>query len=122
MAPHAPLSEPRPEAPRLWGAAAEGHQAQRPEVRARLEASRNVWRCGVDGGRPHSRPVWAVWLPEGLAFSTGSPVLRRACDGGFVTATTEGGDDPVILEGTGRRVLERVVLERFAGALNQKYD
>jgi hypothetical protein len=66
--------------------------------------------------------VWAVWLAEGLAFSTGSPALGRACDGGLVSATTEGGEDPVILEGTGHRVLHRALLERFAEAVNAKYD
>ena len=117
-----PLPEPVAEVPRLWGAQASGDLAPWPQARNRLADARNVWLCGVDGGRPHARPVWAVWLSEGLAFSTGSPVLRRACDGGPLSATTEGGDEPVILEGTGRRARDRQLLERFAAALNQKYD
>jgi hypothetical protein len=117
-----PLPEPVVEVPRLWGQAASGDVTAWPEARDRLSGSRNVWLCGVDGGRPHARPLWAVWLAEGLGFSTGSPVLRRACDGGPLTATTEGGDDPVILEGTGHRVLDRPVLERFVDALNEKYE
>ncbi len=117
-----PLPEPVAEVPRLWGAPAAGVLTPWPEARHRLAGARNVWLCGIDGGRPHSRPVWAVWLPEGLAFSAGSPVLRRACDGGLVTATTEGGDDPVILEGTGHRAIDRDLLERFAEALSRKYD
>ncbi len=116
-----PLPEPVAEAPRLWGAPAAGELLPWPVARDRLGSVRNVWVCGVDAGRPHSRPVWAVWLPEGLAFSAGSPVLRRACNGGQVTATTEAGDDPVILEGTAHRVLERLLLERFSQTLNEKY-
>jgi len=81
-----------------------------------------VWLSAVDGGRPHTRPVWVVGLPEGFAFSTGSPVLRRACDGGPVSITTEDGDEPVILEGTARRVPDRAVLDRFAVAITTKYD
>jgi hypothetical protein len=116
------LPEPVAEAPRLFGAQHSGETAAWAEARARLDASRNVWLTAADGGRPHSRPVWAVWLAEGLAFSTGSPALQRGCAGGPITATTESGDEPVILEGTGSRVLDRDVLERFVAALNQKYE
>lgn len=66
--------------------------------------------------------MWAVWLPEGLAFSTGSPALRRACDGGPATITTEGGVAPVIVEGTATRVIEPELLRRFAAAVTTKYD
>jgi len=117
-----PLGEPQAEVPRLWGAPASGDLAPWPGARERLAAARNVWLCAVDQGRPHLRPVWSVWLPEGLAFSTGSPVLQRGCDGGPVTATTEGADGPVILEGTGHRALDRDLLTAFAGVLNEKYD
>jgi hypothetical protein len=39
-----------------------------------------------------------------------------------VTATTEAGDDPIIVEGTAHRVLDHGLLERFAEALSSKYD
>ncbi len=81
-----------------------------------------MWVCAVDGARPHSRPLWSVWLPEGLGFSTGSPVLGRACDGGLVTATTEDGAAPVILEGTAIRARDPDLLGRFALAVTEKYD
>lgn len=117
-----PLPEPRAESPRLFGAPSSGETAAWGDARARLHASRNVWLSAVDGDRPHSRPVWAVWLAEGLAFSTGSPALQRGSDGGRITATTESGDEPVILEGTGHRVAVRDVLDRFVAALNAKYE
>ena len=117
-----PLPEPVAEAPLLWGVPAPGGRTPWAGARSRLAAARNVWLCAVDGGQPHVRPVWAVWLPEGLAFSTGSPTLGRGCDGGPLTATTENGDEPVILEGTGRRVLDSGLLERFAAELSTKYD
>jgi hypothetical protein len=116
-----PLAEPRAEPPRLFGAPHAGEPGVWADARARLDSSRNVWLSAVDRGRPHSRPVWAVWLVEGLAFSTGSPALQRGSDGGQVAATTESGDEPVILEGTGRRVTDRDVLDRFVTALNAKY-
>lgn len=117
-----PLAEPVAEVPRLWGEPAGGELLALAGARGRLTAARNLWLTGVDQGRPHSRPVWGVWLAEGLAFSTGSPVLRRAADGGRLTATTDDGDAPVILEGTGRRARDRGLLERFVVALNRKYD
>ena len=117
-----PLAEPVAEPPWLWGAPAGTELMAWAEARNRLAADRNVWLSGVDRGRPHCRPVWAVWLAEGLAFSTGSPGLRRASDGGPLTATTESGDAPVILEGTGHRAVDRDLLERFAQAVNRKYD
>jgi hypothetical protein len=118
----APLPDPVAEVPTLWGQPASGDLAPWAETRDRLAAARNVWVCAIDRGRPHARPVWAVWLPVGLAFSTGSPVLGRACDGGPLTATTEAADDPVILEGTGCRIQGRDRLEPFTEALNRKYE
>ncbi|MEO5678608.1 MAG: hypothetical protein ABIS47_02970 [Acidimicrobiales bacterium] len=106
----------------MWGAPAAGAPAPWAGARDRLAAARTVWLSAVDGDRPHCRPVWSVWLPEGLAFSTGSPVLRRACDGRPATATTESGDAPVILEGTARRVADGDLLDRFAAAVSAKYD
>jgi hypothetical protein len=117
----APLREPRAEPPLLFGAPSSGETAAWSDALARLRASRNVWLSTVDRGRPHSRPVWAVWLAEGLAFSTVSPAFQRGGDGGQVAATTESGDEPVILEGTGHRVADRQLLERFVVALNDKY-
>ena len=116
-----PLPEPQPEAPRLFGEQRTVEPRPWAEARERLAGSRNVWLSAVDGDRPHCRPVWAVWLDEGLAFSTGSPALRRGCDGGQVAVTTESGDEPVILEGTSHRAADRELLERFVAALNDKY-
>jgi hypothetical protein len=117
-----PLPEPGADSPRLFGAPHAGETATWGEALSRIDASRNLWLTTVDRGRPHSRPVWAVWLAEGLAFSTGSPALQRGCDGGQVAATTESGDEPVILEGTGWRVVDPGVLDRFVTALNAKYE
>jgi hypothetical protein len=46
----------------------------------RLRASRNYWVTTADGsGRPHSMPVWGVWLPERERFwFSCSPNARKA--------------------------------------------
>jgi hypothetical protein len=46
----------------------------------RLTGSRNYWVTTVDaGGRPHSMPVWGVWLPDRDRFwFSCSPNARKA--------------------------------------------
>ena len=40
-------------------------------ARERLAANRNYWLVTVDpAGRPHSTPVWGVWLDNALYFGT----------------------------------------------------
>jgi hypothetical protein len=46
----------------------------------RLAASRNFWLITVNGtGRPHSMPVWGVWMPERERFGFScAPTARKA--------------------------------------------
>ncbi len=52
-------------------------------------------------GRPHLMPVWAVWVNEGVAFSTGAGTrkARNLAHNPFVTIVPERGVESVIVEG-----------------------
>lgn len=68
----------------------------------RLEGSRSYWvgTSRADGG-PHVAPVWGLWLPDGLVFSTspGSVKGRNLLRDPRVVVNLESGDEVVILEG-----------------------
>jgi nitroimidazol reductase NimA-like FMN-containing flavoprotein (pyridoxamine 5'-phosphate oxidase superfamily) len=94
------------------------------EARDRLAASDTYWLASVHpGGRPHVRPVLAVWV-EGVLYSTSSPGARKArnlaenarC---AVTASTDGID--LVIEGTASRVDDEATLQRVAEAYHSKY-
>jgi PPOX class probable F420-dependent enzyme len=67
-----------------------------------LAASRNYWVSTVrPDGRPHSMPVWGVWVDGALYFSSDA-AARKAVNlkaNPAVVVTTESGDEAVILEG-----------------------
>jgi hypothetical protein len=89
----------------------------------RLAAARNYWVATAGpGGVPHARPVWGIWTPAGLLFSTGSPVaLRNLRANPAVSVHLGDGDDVVILEGTAGRVADRPTLRRYAEGLQDEY-
>jgi hypothetical protein len=70
--------EPRPSRPHLprgYGiekaTGAPGEQLPWSEVSEWLTSVRNYWVCTTrPDGRPHAKPVWAVWLEGQLLFST----------------------------------------------------
>jgi len=68
----------------------------------RLMTSHNYWICSTrPDGRPHSIPVWGVWLEGAFYFST-DPVSRKAQNlksNPAVSVHVDSGDEPVILEG-----------------------
>lgn len=75
----------------------------------------------ADGG-PHSRPVWAVWLPDGLWFCTGGSARRHLEHNPQVSVTVASPSDNVILEGTATRVRAPAALEPMCAAYGPKYD
>ena len=71
-------------------------------MRERMAAARNYWiGTAAADGRPHSTPVWSVWL-DGALYFDGGPETRRGRDiaaNPAVAVHLESGDDVVILEG-----------------------
>lgn len=98
-----------------------------PWRRARklLEQARNYW-IGTAGanGRPHSAPVWGVWLDNMLYFSTGdeSRKGRNLQRNPRATVHPELDNEAVIIEGTVERITGKAKLGRVWRAYNKKYD
>jgi nitroimidazol reductase NimA-like FMN-containing flavoprotein (pyridoxamine 5'-phosphate oxidase superfamily) len=98
----------RPEMPQGYGVP-EGAQGLLPWAHAheRLEKARTYWICTTrPDGRPHSSPVWGVWLRNMLYFD-GSPATRRVRNikaNPAVSVHLESGDDVVIVEGEAHEV------------------
>ncbi len=94
------------------------------EVRRRFNSERWYWvaTTGIDG-RPHVRPVLAVWLGE-KAYSTTSPRAQKGrnlehrpeCS---LTARSPAVD--IVIEGLTSWVTERGLLEQVAAAYDGKY-
>ena len=93
-------------------------------VGERMRGARNYWvaTCGPEG-RPHSMPVWGVWLEDVFFFSTG-PTTRKARNllaNPRAVVHLESGADLVVVEGHAREVRDAPTIERFLAAYNPKY-
>jgi Pyridoxamine 5'-phosphate oxidase len=66
------LATPTAASPVLYGAPAPpGDLLPWSWAEQRLVAARHYWIATTrPDGRPHSRPVWGAWLPDGFWFST----------------------------------------------------
>jgi hypothetical protein len=90
-----------------------------------LVAGRNYWLCTTrPDGRPHAKPVWAVWIDGALLFSTSPASLtaRNIAAGSPLTVHLESGDRVAIFEGLPEPLRDSAMLERFAEAYEGKYD
>ena len=82
----------------------------------RLASSRNYWICTVrPDGRPHSIPVWGLWVDDTLYFGTAhsSCKARNLARNAAVSVHLESGDDVVIIEGTAVEVSDRAALSKL---------
>ena len=94
------------------------------EAQARLADAQTYWAATTTpDGRPHVRPVLAVWV-DGALHTTTSPSARKArnlaanrrCS---LSVSADGVD--VVLEGTAARVVDHAHLQRVADAYAAKY-
>ena len=91
----------------------------------RLEKARNYWLSTTrPDGRPHTMPVWGVWLDDMLWFSTGaeSRKARNLAGNPACVVAVEQGDGAVILEGAAEKLPNRAPRKRFAAVYGRKYD
>lgn len=93
-------------------------------ARERLEGARNYWVCSAGSGRPHTMPVWGLWLEDAFYFSTAraSRKGRNLAANPAVSVHLESGDDVVILEGMAEVVEDPATLQRFVDAYDAKYQ
>ena len=88
-----------------------------------LIEARNYWVTSIGPtGRPHVRPVWAVWLDDSVQFSTGARHAPNIEKDSRVTVNLESGDDCVIIEGHCHAVIDEQTRRTFIAAYEPKYD
>ena len=94
-------------------------------VRDVLRDTRLYWLATVHPvGRPHVRPVLAIWL-DGALYSTSTSTSRKgrnlAADP-RCTVTARADSMDVVLEGTATRVTSEAALDQVAQAYRAKYN
>ena len=72
-------------------------------------------------GRPHSIPVWGIWLDETLYFSNGALTARNLTRDPRVSVNLESGEDVVIIEGVVEIASAKPLIRRINRAYNEKY-
>ena len=119
----------RPGIPQSYGIGADGSEPGErlgwETVEAWLRDSRNYWICTTRAdNRPHTKPVWGVWLEGAAIFATSSRSLsaRNIARDPEAVVHLDSGDEVAILEGRVEQPSDPDLLERFAGAYERKYD
>jgi PPOX class probable F420-dependent enzyme len=90
----------------------------------RLVRSREFWLATVTPhGAPHLMPVWAVWQPGALWFSSsnGSRKARNLAAEPRCTLSTADPAEPVVVQGRAERVTAPGELAAMLAAENAKY-
>lgn len=90
----------------------------------RLTGSHNYWMVTTrPDGRPHSMPLWGVWLDDGFCFSTGrqSRKGRNLRENPNCVVSTENAAEAVIVEGVAEQIADRAALKPFYEAYKAKY-
>jgi general stress protein 26 len=90
----------------------------------RLTTSHNYWLATTRrDGRPHSMPVWGVWLDGKFYFGTGrnSQKVRNLEANPNCVVCPERGDEAVILEGIAEEVTDHSLFKPIIDAYNAKY-
>ena len=124
------MSGPTPSRPHmpgyLTGAKSEpGEKMPWSRVEELLETSRNYWVCTTwPNGRPHTAPVWGIWMDGTFQFSTGvrSRKGRNLADNPRTAVHVEAMGEAVILVGVAEEFSDIELLTRFVEAYNPKYE
>ncbi|HVV38552.1 MAG TPA: pyridoxamine 5'-phosphate oxidase family protein [Acidimicrobiales bacterium] len=117
----------RPEVPAEYGIApADGGLGLLPWSWAdeRLRG-RHIWWLATTrpDGSPHLMPIWAVWLGDGVAFSTGAATAkaRHIARDARVSIVPERGTQSVIVEGVAE-LLDAARTAEFVAAYKDVWD
>jgi hypothetical protein len=102
-----------------------GRPAPWAQARERLAGAQAYWTAtNHPGGRPHVRPVLAVWVDDALYIST-DPTARKSRNldaDAHCSVATSGDDLDLVVEGKAGRVTDPGRLQRVAAAYKVKYD
>lgn len=91
----------------------------------RLTNARSYWVSTTrPDGRPHSMPVWGVWLTDRFYFSSGSQSrkARNLAANSYCVVGVEPADEAIILEGVAELVSDPELKKRFNKAYSVKYN
>jgi Pyridoxamine 5'-phosphate oxidase len=114
--------EPETGSPWMFGGHLEPVRLPWSWATARLTEAHNYWIATTrSDGRPHSRPVWGIWLEGAFYFSTGSLAAQHLATNPAITIHLESGSEVVIIEGVAQTVSDVPLVERVVGLYNQKY-
>jgi len=114
--------DPEPSQPRMFGGSVGSAELSWGWATERLSRARNYWIATTrPDGRPHSRPVWGVWLDTTLYFSTGSLAAQNLVSRPAITVHLESGSEVVIIEGVAEKVTDASLVEQVVHLYNQKY-
>ncbi|SRR6266478_1266350 len=90
-----------------------------------LEKSHNYWITTVRReGRPHSVPVWGIWLKDRFYFSTGeqSRKVKNLSRNPNCVVCNERAEEAVIVEGAAEQIRDKKLIKRFNKIYEKKYD
>ena len=94
------------------------------EISQKISSSRNYWISTSINNKPHSFPIWGIWLENQFIFSSGpnSKKVKNLLQNSYCTITTEDANKPVIIEGIAYREkrIERLAL--IVVEYNSKYN
>ena len=89
---------------------------------ARLRAAMNYWVVTTrPDGRPHSAPVWGVWLDDGLWFGTMGQKVRNLEALPYAVIHLDSADDVIMVQGAVEIVHDAALVTRAAEAFRAKY-
>ncbi len=102
--------------------AAEQSEQLRERALHRLAASMNYWICTTrPDGRPHTAPVWGVWLDGALYFGTRGQKSRNLETLPYAIAHIDSSDDVAMVAGPVTSVDDREGIHRIQVAQHEKY-
>lgn len=88
----------------------------------RLAASMNYWISTTrPDGRPHTAPVWGVWLDGALYFGTRGQKARNLEGLPYAIAHLDSSDDVAMVAGIVTPVLDSEGIRRILEAEHEKY-
>ena len=104
--------DPEVSQPRMFGGYMGSAKLPWTWATERLTGARNYWIATTrPDGKPHSRPVWGVWLDNAFYFSTGSLAAPNLVSRPAITVHLESGSQVVIIEGVTEPVSDIVLVE-----------
>lgn len=115
--------EPASSQPRMFGGYIGAGNIPWTWATERLVRARNYWIATTrPGGRPHSRPVWGIWLNNTFYFSTGSLAASNLSIHPSITVHLESGSEVLIVEGVAKPIDDAALVEHVVDRYNQKYN